>query len=137
RPYQTRHPRGGRSASVPSLRGQTRGPEPPRQELRREPLQAARQQRKAVRDEQQAEEDHQDTGEAIDPDDVGPEPLEPDEEAIERERRDDEGDGEPEGVDGEECHSLAYRRLGGGEREDRAQDRADARSPGSAERDAH
>src|SRR3989475_12942843 len=126
RPYTQRGKTGGRGVLQPAL-----------QKLRRQPLQPPREQREAIGDEEDTQQDEQRSGDAVHPDDVGPEPLEPAEEAVQRERRDDEGDGEPQGVDAEQGGAVRYAGLGGSEGENRAQDRPAPGRPGGAERDAY
>src|SRR5205809_5528723 len=126
RPYTVGTTSGGVSVLQPAL-----------QELRRQPLQPPREQGEAIGDEEDTQQDEQRSGDTVHTDDVGADPVEPAEEAVQREPRDDEGDGERQGVDAEQGGAVRYAGLGGGEGENRAQDRPDAGSPGGAERDAH
>src|SRR2546426_12839863 len=61
--------------------------QPALQELRRQPLEVARDQREAVREQQHAEQHEQRARRAVDPHDVGAEALEPREEAVRSEER--------------------------------------------------
>src|SRR2546426_1011933 len=111
--------------------------QPALQELRGQPLEVARDQREAVREQQHAEQHEQRARGAVDPHDVGAEALEPREEAVQGVGRDRERHGQPERIDAEQHDSLTDARLGGGEGEDRAENRSHAGGPGRAEGDAH
>ena len=58
-------------------------------------------------------------------------------ERLDRERRDQERNAEPERIDREQARALGDRRLGGRDRQDRRQDRADARRPAEREGEPH
>src|SRR5262245_47514913 len=109
--------------------------EPTLQEFWCESLQPIRQQREPVSHEQDSEQDEQYTGYALHPDEVGPEPLEPDEEPVQREGGEEKRQRETEAVDGEQRRALPHARASSGEGEDGAEDRADARRPRRAEGD--
>src|SRR5712692_386899 len=121
---------GGSPLAAPSL-------QPALQELRRQPLQVARDEREAVREEQHAEQHEQRARDAVHPHDVGAEALEPREKAVQGVGRDQERHGEPERIDAEQHDPLTDARLGGGEGEDRAEDRSYTGGPGRAEGDPH
>src|SRR5256885_644637 len=83
--------------------------QPALQEPGCQPLQPARNQREAVGHEEQAEHDQQDAGDALDPDEIWSEPLEPDEKPVERQRGEEEGNGEPDGIGGEARRAVPRR----------------------------
>src|SRR4029077_8017935 len=75
-------------------------------------------------------------GDPLDPDEVRAEPLEPDEKPIERQRGEEEGNGESEGIGGEQHRAVRNAPLGGGERENGAQDGTDTGCPRGTEGDS-
>src|SRR3989441_714113 len=107
--------------------------QPALQELRRQSLQVAGDEREAIREQQHAEQQQQRARGAVHPHDVGAKALEPGEEAVQGVGRDQERHGEPERIRGEQRDTLPDARLGGREGEDRAEDRSYAGGPGRAE----
>src|SRR3989442_2149190 len=110
--------------------------QPTLEELGRQALQPPREQREAIGDEEDAQHDQQRSRDAVYPAEVGSEPLEPAEEAVERQGGADKRDGEPQGVGTEQRRAQPHTPLSGREREDRTQDRPDAGGPCRAEGDA-
>src|SRR5467141_3163499 len=125
------------SQKITSATGQPAWLQPAPQELRRQPLQVTRQQREAVGDEQKTEKNEEGSRDPVHPHEVGPEPLEPGQKAVQGKRGDDKRNRQTYRVRGEQHRAVADALPCRGEGEDRPQDRSDAWGPGGAEGDPY